>query len=142
MVSLSSASRNEGVSVMVIVTAAGGGGWGGVLLPAPLSAMDCVKLEPAGVLATLLRAALSVNVIVPLVAVPDGDRNEIVKLQAPPAGSVIGSDVAPLVQEIGPTVKAELGETAAEESVSGAWPMADTLIDCVVTLLKPKLPAE
>src|SRR6266851_2592163 len=96
MVSLSNASRNEGVSVTVIVSAtgivttAGGGGGGGVLLTEPLSAMDCVKPENACVLATLLRAALSVNVSVPLVAVPGGDRDEIVKVQAPPAGSVVG----------------------------------------------------
>src|SRR5260370_807857 len=101
MVSLSSASRNEGVSVTVIVsvmgmvTTAGGGGGGGVVLPAPFSPMVCMKLEPDGVLATLLRAALSVNTSVPLVAVP-GDRDEMVKVQTPPAGSVVGIDVAPL----------------------------------------------
>src|SRR5229473_2396996 len=126
IVSLSSASRNEGVSVMVIVsvmgivTTAGGGGGGGAVLPAPLSAMDCVKLEPAWVLATLLRPALSVNVIVPLGAGPEGARNEIVKLQAPPAGNAVGSDVAPVVQVMAPTVNAELCEIATEESVSGA----------------------
>src|SRR5260370_33990990 len=153
IVSVSSASRNEGVSVTVIVsvmgmvTTIGGGGGGGAVLPAPLSAMDCVKLEPAWVLATLLRPALSVNVIVPLGAGPEGATNEIVKLQTPPAGSVVGSDVAPLVQEMGPTVKAELCEIAAEESVSGASPMSDAWIDCVAvcpaaTLPKPRLPAE
>src|SRR5260370_41944141 len=89
MVSVSSASRNEGVSVTVmvslteIVTTAGGGGGGGVLFAASLSPMDCVKLELAWVLATLLRAALSVNTSVPLVAVP-GDRDEMVKVQTPP----------------------------------------------------------
>ena len=89
----------------------------------------------------MLRAALSVNTSVPLVAVP-GDRDEMVKVQTPPAGSVIGSNVAPVVQEMGPIVKVELGEVAAEESVRGAWPMSDTLIDCVETPLKPRLPAE
>src|SRR5260370_29398448 len=114
IVSLSNASRNEGVSVtaMVSVTGmlitAGGGGGGGALLPAPLSAMDCVKLDPVCRLATLLRPALSVNVMVPLGAGPEGARNEIAKLQAPPGGRVVGSEVAPLVQEMGPTVKAEL----------------------------------
>src|SRR5260370_41625709 len=91
IVSVSSASRNEGVSVTVIVSVmgsvatAGGGGGGGALLPPPFSAMDCVKFEPAGTLATLLRPALSVNVIVPLAAGPEGATNEIVKLQTPPA---------------------------------------------------------
>ena len=40
---------------------AGGGGGGPVVLPVPLNGMDCVKLDPAGILARLLRAALSVN---------------------------------------------------------------------------------
>ncbi len=64
-----------GVSVAVMVSfteaVACGGAGGGVLVPAPLSGMDWVKFDAAAVLVTLLRAALSVNVMVP-VGVPEG----------------------------------------------------------------------
>ena len=71
-----------GVSVTVIdslivgiVTVKDGGAGGGVLLPAPWRGIDCVKFDPPRlVLVTLLRGELSVNVIVPFGAVPDGAR--------------------------------------------------------------------
>ena len=64
------------VSVTVMVsftetdTLVEGGEGGTVLVPAPLRGMDWVKFEPAAVLVRLLRAALSVNVMVP-VGVPE-----------------------------------------------------------------------
>ena len=44
---------------------------GGVLVPEPLSEMDCVKLDPDAVLVRLLRGALSVKTIEP-VGLPEG----------------------------------------------------------------------
>lgn len=75
---LTSGPGREIVSVSVTVmisfeetdTVVEGGEGGGVLVPAPLSGMDWVKLGPAVALVRLLRAALSVNVIVP-VGVPE-----------------------------------------------------------------------
>ena len=58
-----------GVSVTVMDSFTGadtlddGGAGGAVLVPAPLSGTDWVKFDPAAVLAKLLRAALSVNVM-------------------------------------------------------------------------------
>ena len=53
-------------------TVVGGGDGGSVLVSAPLSGMDWVKFDPAAVLVRLLKAALSVNVIVPVGVPEDG----------------------------------------------------------------------
>jgi hypothetical protein len=49
-----------------------GGAGGAVLVPAPLRGMVWVKFDPAAVLVRLLKAALSVNVIVPVGVPEDG----------------------------------------------------------------------
>lgn len=53
---------------------------------------------PTDTVATLLSAALSVTIRVSFAAAPDGSRYEIVRMHAPPTGSVMGSEVAPFEQ--------------------------------------------
>jgi hypothetical protein len=60
------------VSLSEAGTVVAGGEGGAVLVPEPLSAMDWVKFDPAAVLVRLLRAALSVNVMLPVGAPEDG----------------------------------------------------------------------
>jgi hypothetical protein len=74
------------------------GGEGGIVpVPVPLSMTDCVKFGPVAVLVRLLRAALSVNVMVPVGAPEGGATYEIEKMQAPAGGRLVGKEVAPLV---------------------------------------------
>lgn len=116
-----------GSSIVGIATVDGGGG-NVMLMLEPISGIDCVKLEPDAVLVTLLSAALSVNVIVaPLGAGPD---SVIVTVQAPPEGSVVGKELAPFEQVMGPRVKAE-DDIAALVSASPVEPTP--IFDTVTT---------
>jgi len=92
----------------------------------------------------LLRAALLVNVIVPLTGVA-GATYWIVKIHPDDGGKVVG--VAPFVQEIDAKLYGGVVDTDSEVSVSGAPPMLDSANDCVtvvpgVVALKPRLPTE
>ena len=53
-------------------TVVDGGEGGAVLVPVPFSGMDWVKFDAAAMLVRLLRAALSVNVMAPVVVPEDG----------------------------------------------------------------------
>jgi hypothetical protein len=81
MVSASTTSGNAGVSVTVMaslivgmVTDADGGSRGAVVVPAPLSEIDCVYVGGVPELGGLLKAALSEKTMVPVseVGVPEG----------------------------------------------------------------------
>jgi hypothetical protein len=109
-----------------------------------------VKLEPLGVLVRLLKAVLSVNVSVAFAVPANGAAYVILTRQAPPEGSVVGKELAPFEQSIGPNVNCG-PETAitALLSVSPVWPspIFDTVMICVpvcpaATLPKPRLLVE
>jgi hypothetical protein len=157
IVSESATSGNVSMSVTVIVslseteTVAGGAGGADVVVPAPLSEMACVKLEPLTVLIRLLKPALSAKVMVALGGVPDaGAVYEIVTRQAPPDGRVVGKPLAPFEHAIGPNVNGvPEGEITAPLSNSpvGPSPIFDTVMVCAptcpaATLPKPRLLVE
>ena len=101
-----------------------------------------MKFDAAAVLVTLLRPALSVNVIVPVGVPEDGATQEIEKMHAPADGRVVGKDVAPLVQAICAILKGDNGGVTASRA-RFACPRLETVkgsvCDCPA---KPRLPTE
>jgi hypothetical protein len=111
-----------------------------VSVPAPLNGTDCVKFDTDGVLGRLLRFALSVNTMAPVI-VPDGGAvYDTEKMHAPAGGRVAGNEDAPLVQ----ATRAMLNgapEGVAAEIVRLACPRLETVNGWVpVWFPKSRLP--